>query len=201
MSKISKFIEHPEWFFADAFKRRKDFLEDEIDRLNKVLGIVGLPHQLDIVDVERKFIKVALFAYNQGNLSKHIVSVANFKNKIDPKTYAKNIIENLHQVKEGLIHNRPHILIKTTFEFAINPIQDNSKYLNLPKQSLDSLNVKDAEQLKILNGSDHDETSSDLMITDVGLSSMNIPENLSVRQKYFYSKLVNIDSLLSKGVI
>ena len=37
MSKLSKFIDHPEWFFADAFKRRKDFLEDEINRLNEIL--------------------------------------------------------------------------------------------------------------------------------------------------------------------
>lgn len=200
MSKLSKFIDHPEWFFADAFKRRKDFLEDEINRLNKLLGVVGLTHQLDIVDVERKFIQAALFAYEQGNLPEHIVAVINIKNKMQPKVYTKNIIESLNQVKVALTNNSPHIVFKTTFEVAINPVQNNQKYLNLANSSVDSLSVNESEQLKMLSGSTSTQEPS-VIATNAVLNNINIPENLSGRQKYFYSKLVSVDSLLLKGII
>lgn len=175
MSKLSKFIEHPKWFYKDAFKRRKSIIIHNIENINRQFKNIGIPFQLDIDNIERKFVKSAVqLTHNQ--LSSRILQIVN--NRLSGKTQQIGFASPLQVLRNQI--DLPNITIKHSFEISINPLM-----------------VQETNNLELISDS-HKISDPDAM-SNVK-ANVVIPTNLPARAKKLYELITTERYSVSHGV-
>lgn len=192
MSKLSKFINHPEWFFQDAFKKRKKFLEKEIKKANRLLNSIGIPAKLDVNIIEGQIVDAALQIYQKGDISSKITAVNNIKNQIQIQKYFTGLTEKLQNLGQAMAQHKPHIVFKTSFEVSINPSQKEIKYIDSTHSGVDRAHDKiESLELMINQVDDKDDHTDDVN---------QISNNLSPRAHNLYLKLIKAHSHAPEGM-
>lgn len=182
MSKLTKFINHPKWFFQDAFKKRKKFLEKEIKKANKALTYIGVPFHIDVQILEDQVVNFALEINRRANLPDRVMGAAVLKSSLSLDKYLNDLSGHLQSISKAVKENTPHIVFKTTFEVAVTPFNQNIKYVS------SSVTTKEK--------SDNYNEADDKLIP----ASINISDTLSPRAHNIYLKLMNARSHVIRGI-
>lgn len=192
MSKLTKFVNHPKWFFQDALKKRRKFLEQEIKKANNLLNLIGIHEKFDINVLENQILDLALQAYQKGKISEKVMVMSNIRSQIQIQKHLSELTEQLQKISKAMGHNMPHVVFKTTFEMSINPPQQDIRYVG----SADSIVTK------INNNSENLEVVSNQCGAEGNHSDYenHISDTLSPRAQNLYLKLLNARSHAVRGI-
>jgi hypothetical protein len=172
MSKLTKFINHPRWFFKDAFKKQEENIAVKIDNLNNHLNRVGIPSKLDIHSLEHKFINAAVRVAHHNLLSQQVIKLIIRSQGLNQSSDFP-VLNQLNQVRQRLNQNIPHLLIKHSFEISINPNnRETEEVLISPEVN----QAQHAEQIGAIKN----------QVSEINYS---IPSNWSARTKQFHKRL------------
>ena len=121
MSKFNKFVDHPNWFFRDAFKKRESKVANKLKSINDQLKKIGIPVQLDIQIIEQSFVDAATKLSHDNRISQQIVKIvaSGRKNNIKLVNSETPVLQKLKSINIGKF--TPYITIKHSFEISISP--------------------------------------------------------------------------------
>lgn len=172
MSKFNKFVNHPNWFFKDAFKKREHQIANKLDLVNDNLKKFGIPIQLDIQIIEQSFVKTAAKLSHNNIISQKIVKFidtgrGSIKKLESPKL---SVLQRLNLI--NLNQLTPYITVKHSFEISLSP---------------NNLNFKNVQ-----SNTEHAEESSSKVIsnnhTNIVIKN-SLPLAFSDRTKQLFSRL------------
>ncbi|RYE38021.1 MAG: hypothetical protein EOP48_27740, partial [Sphingobacteriales bacterium] len=85
MTKLTKLINSPENFIADAIKKRTQLLEYEVKLLNEVYRVFGSSKVKNLTDEKQKILQLWLQVYEKYRVKHHLISWLYLKQSLNTK--------------------------------------------------------------------------------------------------------------------
>lgn len=169
MSKLTKFINHPRWFFKDTFKKQEENIAIKVDSLNAHLKRIGFSSQLDMHSLEHKFINSAVKVTHHNFLSQQVIRLITNSQDFNQVF----VFDAFGRIKDLLNHNTPSLLIKHSIEISLSPIKQKAKEIQVSSE---------------INEAYH-KGQDDLVESQFSEIDNSIPLNWSARTKQFHKRL------------
>lgn len=177
MSKLTKFINHPKWFYKDAFRKYEPIISYNIKKINSSFETIKLPIHINIDSIEQNFVNTAANVTHNRLTYQILKLIGNTLQAKDQQLVLSNFPKLLKE-KTNLSKYFPHIIIKNSFEISINPP-------TLPVENTVEIisTVQEASEQNLNN--------------DIKL--LAIPESLSARAKNIHARIQT--KSLASGVL
>lgn len=171
MSKFNKFVNHPKWFFRDAFKKRELVVSSKLNYVNNYLKDFGIPIQLDLHIVENSFVNTAMRLSHDNRMGQQIVKLvlkSQKSNKISESHELQQVSKKLKRI--NISEYLPYIAIKHSFEVSVSP----------PHHTLKDIKIGSSGDDEILNKPLPDPSQNEAV-------KSTLPSNVSTRAKQLFS--------------